>query len=294
VIDWDDLRFLLAIRESGSASSAARKLGVDKATVARRVSGLETELGVRLLVRRASGWRTTAAGERAASLAKDVSRRVLELRSEFAGVAGAPRTTVSVTAPHWFCSELLLPALPGLLEEAPWLDVVVAATSRVLSMAQRDADVALRNSRPEQGDFVVRKAGELGSALYAARAYAKKHRFPSSRSGWSQLRLVAYPERVTYVPGFRWLEELAPETAGIVRTDDARALAVALKAGLGVGVIPCFIGDREQSLVRFGQERHTENIWLVSQSELAATRAVKLTMSFIASIFAKHRAALVG
>ena len=294
MLDWDDLRFLLAVSESGSATSAARKLGVDKATVARRVGGLERDLGVRLLVRRASGWRPTAAGDRAATAAREIERRVGDLRSSFAGEHGAPRTVVSVTAPHWFCSELLVPALPALVADAPWLDLSVAATSRVLDLAQREADVAVRNSRPDQGDFVVRQAGDLGSALYASRAYAKAHPAPAKREAWTGLRVVGYPDRLTYLPGFRWFEELSGDAAGIVRTDDAKALASALEAGLGVGILPCFLGDRSKELVKYTDDVHREKIWLVSPSELAGTRAVKLTLSFVAGVFRSHGRALAG
>ncbi len=292
--DWDDFRFLLAIHECGSATSAARRLGVDKATVGRRASSLESALGVRLLVRRASGWTPTPAGNRVAGAAREIERRIAELRSDFAGEHGAPRTVVSLTAPHWFCSELLLPALPELLGDAPWLDVSVAATSRVLSLPQREADVALRNARPTQGDFVVRKAGELGSAIYVSKAYAKKHAAPKTRSEWGRHRLVGYPDRVTYVPGFAWLDELAASRAGIVRTDDAKNIARALRAGVGIGVIPCVLGDADPALVRFGAEIHREMIWLVSPSELAGTRAVKVTSSFVAGIFKRHARALAG
>ena len=222
--DWDDLRYLLAIAEHGSATAAARRLGVDKATVARRVGGLEESLGVRLLVRRASGWRPTAAGLRAATTARAMARLARELEASFADEQGAPRTVVSVTAPHWFCAELLLPALPALLAEAPWLDVSVAATSRVLDLAQREADVAIRNARPEGGELVVRRAGELGSAIFASKAYARRNAPPSAREGWSRHRLVGYPDRITYVPGFRWFDDLAGEAGGVLRTDDAKAL----------------------------------------------------------------------
>jgi DNA-binding transcriptional LysR family regulator len=294
LLDWDDLRFLLAIRESGSASSAARKLGVDKATVARRVTNLEKQLGVRLLLRRATGWQSSAAGERAARVAREIDRRISELRSDYASEHGSPRTPVTVTAPHWFCTELLLPALPALLEEGPWLDVSIAATSRVLNLPQREADVALRNARPEHGEFVVRRAGELGSALYASKTYAKRHPVPQSRDGWARHRVVGYPDRVTYVPGFRWFDEVGSQSHGIVRTDDAKALSVALKAGIGVGVVPCFLGDRERELVRLGDELHREAIWLVSPTEAAETRAVKMTSAFVAGVFRKNARALAG
>jgi DNA-binding transcriptional LysR family regulator len=294
LLDWDDLRFLLAVRESGSASAAARKLGVDKATVARRVTSLEAELGVRLLMRRASGWQPTAAGERAAHTAREIERSIGELRSDYASEHGSPRTPVTVTAPHWFCTELLLPALPKLIAEGPWLDVSIAATSRVLNLPQREADVALRNTRPEHGEFVIRRAGELGSAIYASKAYAKQHEKPGKREDWARHRVVGYPDRVTYVPGFRWFDEAATQSAGIVRTDDAKALTEALKAGLGIGVIPCFLGDRQRDLVRFRDELHRETIWLVSPVEASGTRAVKLTSAFVATIFRDNAGALGG
>jgi DNA-binding transcriptional LysR family regulator len=294
MLNWDDLQFLLAIREQGSASSAARTLGVDKATVARRVTQLEQTLGVRLLSRRSSGWQPTSAGERAAHVAREIERQITELRSGYASQFGSPRTPVSVTAPHWFCSKLLLPALPKLIEQGPWLDVSVVATSRVLNLPQREADVALRNSRPEHGDFVVRRAGELGSALYAAKSYLKRHRLPQRREDWAEHRIVAYPDRITYVPGFRWFNEIGAQASKIVRIDDAQALTEALKAGLGVGVVPCFLGDAERELQRLGDELHLETIWLVSPAEAASTRSVKMTSSFVAEVFQAHAVQLSG
>ena len=287
VLNWDDLQFLLAIRSCGSASSAARKLGVDKATVARRVSNLEQELGVRLLLRQATGWRATAAGERAASVAREIDRHIAVLRAGYAAEPGAPRTPVSATAPHWFCTELLLPALPKLIAEGPWLDVSVAATSRVLNLPQREADVALRNSRPEHGEFVVRRAGELGSALYASRKYAKRHAVPTHHDDWVQHRVVGYVDRLTYVPGFRWFDELGARSAGTIRTDDAQALAAAIKAGVGIGVVPCFLGDRDRDLVRYGEEIHRETIWLVEPARPVSFRSQCLSRS------ARHAARLL-
>jgi DNA-binding transcriptional LysR family regulator len=227
-------------------------------------------------------------------VAREIERRVSELRSDYADEHGAPRTPVAVTAPLWFCADLLLPALPKLLEQGPWLDVSIAATSRVLNLPQREADVALRNSRPAHGDFVVRRAGELGSAIYASKSYAKRRSSPRQRSEWAEHRVVGYADRITYVPGFRWFEEIAAQTPGIVRTDDAKALTEAVKAALGVAVLPCFLGDRERDLVRFSEELHRESIWLVSPAEAAGTRAVKMTLAFMAGLFRSHARALAG
>ncbi len=293
-LEWDDLRFLLAVCDAGSASAAARKLSVDKATVVRRVGRLEQILGVRLLLRKASGWTPTPAGRLTAAAARKVNGEVTSLCSEFSGAEGAPRTTVSVTAPHWFCAELLLPDLPGLTRDAPWIDLTVAATSRVLDLAQREADVAVRNRRPEQGDFMVRRAGELGSTLYASRAYAKKHPRPEASNVWSGHRFVGYPDRISYVPGFDWLDEVVASGAGITRADDANSILSAVRAGVGVGVLPCVLGDRDRELVRFGEEVRRETIWLASPTEAAGTRAVKVVLGFVADVFKRNARVLAG
>lgn len=269
-------------------------LGVDKATVARRLTNLERALGVRLLVRRASGWRLTSHGERTANLARELDRQIVDLRAGFAGREGTPRIAVTLTAPHWFCSELVLPALPRMLQEAAWIDLTVAATSRVVSIAQREADVAIRNLRPQQGDFLVRRAGELGSAVYASRAYAKRGIKVERGADFKRLALVAYTDRVSYVPGFSWLEELVGSVSSVVRADDAQGLRAAIEAGLGVGVLPCFLAARAKGLVRVSDEVQRETIWLVSPSELAGTRAVKIVFSFVASLFREHARTLAG
>lgn len=283
---------LLAVCDAGSVTSAARELGVDKATVSRRVGSLERDLGLRLMVRRTKGWRPTRAGERVAAAARAMDGSARTLLADLAGKHGAPRTAVSITAPHWFCQRLLLPALPTLTEAMPWLDVCVSSTSRMLSLAQREADVALRNRRPDQGDFTLRRAGTLGSALYAARSYVKERGVPGpgSLAGHS---VIGYLDRLTYVPGLAWLENAIGSAMAIHRMDDAGALLAATSAGLGAAVLPCFLGDPARGLQRLG-DVHQETIWLVSPSELAGTRAVRASRKFVVELFARNENALAG
>jgi DNA-binding transcriptional LysR family regulator len=294
MIDWDDLRVFLAVCADGSVTAAARTLRVDKATVVRRVDRLEQNLGIRLLVRKASGWTPTVLGVRTAAAARSMSGALGALTSQLAGQPGVPRTTVTLTAPHWFCSELLLPASSELVREAPWIDLTIAATSRVLDLPQREADLAIRNVRPAHGELIVRRAGELGSAMYASRQLARRRADDGQDVDFTELRLVGYVDRVTYVPGFAWLEQAVGHARGITRLDDAQAICVALAAGLGVGVVPCFLGDRAKALARFGETVERETIWLVSPAELAGTRAVKVVSRFVLELFRRHADALRG
>lgn len=290
-MEWSDLRVLLAVSEAGSATAAARTLRVDKATVTRRISALERDLGIRLMVRRARGWIPTRAGERVAVAARTMDGEARSMLSDLAGRHGAPRTLASITAPHWFCRRILLPALGELLEKAPWLDVSVAAGSRVLNLAQREADVALRNRRPDEGNFIVRRAGELGSAIYGSRRYLRAHGTPDTPRLEGHA-LVGYPDRMTYVPDLQWIDSLVGSASSVVRADDAESLLEAVRAGLGLGVLPCVLAD-DPALVRIGAV-HREAIWLVSPIELASTRGVRLTLRFVADLFRRHEIALWG
>jgi len=105
---------------------------------------------------------------------------------------------------------------------------------------------------------------------------------------------VGYPDRLSYVPGFAWLDEALSAHIPPLRVDDAYAITAALGAGAGLGVIPCFLGDRDNSLVRVAGEAHIETIWLVAPIELARTRAVRKVMAFVADAFAANAKELRG
>ena len=293
MLDWDNLRYLLAVHKGGSASAAARALRVDKATVSRRIAALEREIGSRLLDRRASGWTVTAAGQRVLAAADAVDARLAALVADLGDSAG-PRVRVRFTAPQWFCTEVLLPELGALQAEAPWLDLDLTASSRLVNLAERETEVALRNVRPARGAFVIRRAGDLGSALYAARSYLAGQARPASRDDLAGHRVVGYADKLTYVPGFQWLNGMADRLGPVLRLDDAQALTAAIRAGLGLGVLPCLLGDREASLVRLIGEHATEPIWLAAPIELARTKAVRAVIGFVAGLFRKNAEALSG
>ena len=118
------------------------------------------------------------------------------------GGSGEARASVRLTAPQWFCSEVLLPRIAAFQGAERWIDLNLSARSRVADLAEREAEVGLRNTRPPRGEFVVRKVGELGSAIYAGRKWLASRPPILSPSDVLGERLVGYPDRLTYVPGF--------------------------------------------------------------------------------------------
>lgn len=294
MLDWDNLRILLAVDTAGSVSSAAKVLGIDKATIVRHLSTLEQVIGVRLVDRRARGWRATEAGRRLIQAAHTIETNLTDTLADLAGRGGIVRPSVRLTAPLWFCSEVLMPRFDALIAAAPWLDLDITAGSRMLNLAQREAEIALRNTRPRTGDFVVRKVGELGSALYATSRYLTDRPSVTCRLDLTDHRFAAYTSAISYVPGFRWLEEMADQVVIGVRADDAHALCAAVKSGTCVAVLPCFLGDREPSLQRILGERHLETIWLVAPSDLARSRPARAVARFVAQAFSKSAIELRG
>ncbi len=292
MLDWDNLRFLIAVAEKGSVIAGAKGLGVDKATISRRISALEHSLGARLFDRKASGWSLTAVGRKVMTSAKKVEAAVSVMLTDLGGPTTNTRTPVRLSAPQWFCSEVLLPRIGRLSEMANWIDLNLSARSRVADLAEREAEIGLRNVRPPKGSFVVRKVGELGSAIYASREYLNRRPPILTRADVLQEKLIAYPDRLTYVPGLDWLN--TTKSTPLLRVDDAFAITAAIRASAGLGVIPCFLGDRDPVLQRVTDEHHAETIWLVAPIELARTLAVKRVFDFVAEAFAANRAALRG
>lgn len=292
MLDWNDLRYLMAVADRGSATAAARGLGVDKGTVSRRVAALEHALGARLFDRRASGWTVTEAGRRALKAARRCDSAATALQADLGGPGSVLRVPLRLTAPQWFCTEILLPRIGRLRTLADWVDLNLSARSKVADLAEREAEIGLRNLRPPLGEFVVRKVGELGSAIYASPDYLAARPPILTRDDFCREAFVAYPDRISYVPGFDWLN--AAGLASVLRVDDAAAIAAALRARAGLGVIPCYLGDRDPQLRRVTAQSCHETIWLVAPVDVAKTLAVKRVLAFVAEAFAANAAALLG
>jgi len=293
VLDWNDLRYVLALRQAGSLAKAGALLRVDKATVARRIDALESAIGARLVQRSAAGYRLTEQGERSVVLAQDIAQRVAEFEAVAAGRRSRAQGAVRVTAPAWFCRHILIPALPEFRAAQPDVELQLLTTNLVVSMPRREADIAIRNLRPAQAGLAARKLGALHSSLYGARGYFARAGMPQEAGELAARHLLSYQDRITYVPGYHWLEGCGAPVA--FRASDTLALAEACIAGLGLAVLPCAVAGRELGLqaVPFAG-REAEDIWLVMPRELVAQPAVRATSDWLARLFRAHQAQLAG
>jgi DNA-binding transcriptional LysR family regulator len=290
-LEWGHLRFFLEMARAGSLSRAAQRLGVDRNTVARRVAALEEELGLPLFERGPQGWTQTAAGEELSALARRVEEDVLALRRHVDArdreVSGTTRLT---TTPH-IAQHLLAPELPALRESHPGLVLELAADQRHFDLTRREADLALRMGRPRDAALVTRKLSDVAFAFYAAPAYA------ADREGvdFDEDCFLGLDEAAAGTPQERWLAREAPQRRVVFRCNSSGALAVAARSGIGVALLPCFLGDRDPGLRRLGGPVSTSHeIWLLVHGDLRRTPRVRAVIEWVDRLFERAAPRLAG
>ncbi|MGC4064288.1 MAG: LysR family transcriptional regulator [Polyangiaceae bacterium] len=292
-LDWDDFRFLLAIGESGSFARAARRLGVDQATVGRRYRVCEAAIGVPLLERLpgAIGW--TAAGARVLDAARVMAGAQLELERALAagipGISGILRITTTET----LASRVIAPEMGRLREEHPKLELELHAGNARLSLSEREADIAVRLDRPEESSVVSKRLGTLGFALYASVAYVERFGSPSLENRES-LWFVGYERPLAALSEvLGWVDNLALERV-VLRCNATATMTSAIAFGAGVGVLPCLVGDTEPNLFRVGSEVRTRPVWLVVHEASKRSARIRAGIEFLESLFRRRGAELLG
>jgi len=290
-VDWDDLRYFLALKRRGSLAAAASDLGVTKATMSRRLAALEAALDVRLLDRKPNGIQLTRAGLEVVAAAEEMASVGASLEARIAAVSDArPRGTVRLTAPPWLAARFIIPALASLKESHPDVDVQLAGTNEILNLAQGEAELALRNVRPTQASLASRKVVTLGGCVYASTLYLERKGRPGGRDALAGHDLLVY-EGLGGMPGFEWMHE-PPAGANVVfRANGPEGLVSAAAAGLGLAAIPCVVGDPEPALERvrsLGVGRC--DLFLVFGEQNRKTPRIRVVADFVARVLHEHRA----
>jgi DNA-binding transcriptional LysR family regulator len=243
LLDWDDLRFFLAIVRTGSLSAAARELRVTQSTVGRRLASLESGLGARLLHRTPDGYVPTLAGEAVLGKAERVEAEALAVERTVGGRDALLEGVVRVTTVETLASHVLTPAFCALQLGNPEIGIELLANVRHMSLAMREADVAVRLTRFEQHDLVARRVGTMAHGLYASPAYLERHGPPDFAAGCPGHRLVTGLDGAEVPQLANWLAEFAPRATAVLRTDSPETQLQATLCGQGMTCLPRLRGD---------------------------------------------------
>jgi DNA-binding transcriptional LysR family regulator len=292
-MNWDDLRFVLALSKAGSLAQAAKVLEVDHTTVGRRVEAAEASLGIRLFTRTTTGYVPTAEADRLLAPMQQVEEAVLAVERSAAGHRDSLEGSVRVTSPETFGVGYLAPRLALFGLEHPGLTVDLVPAGEVLDLGRRQAELAVRFFRSKQERLVVRKAGEVSYGLYASREYLARRplKRPGELSGHRVLSATPGPDVIET----RWLAQLNPEVRPAFVSTLSLALLGAAKASAGVAVLPRYLGDAETTLRHIPMpEEPSEPIWLTVHSDLKQTPRVRALLDFLVSALAEDSAMLRG
>jgi DNA-binding transcriptional LysR family regulator len=247
-MDWDDLRFCLAVMRNGTVSAAAKQLGVDHATIIRRVDRLEKSLGTKLFSRRKTGYEATDAGRRASAMAEAMESALIRGQAEIDGASAQVRGCVRVGAPDGFGSYFFARRLGALADRHPELDLQLIATARLFSLSKREADIAISLAMPQEGRIIGRKLVDYRLFLYASKTYLASHSKITTRADLSHHRVIGYIDELLFAPELDYLPQVLPGLSAQIRSANLIAQFQAALAGVGVAVLPRFLADGHPEL----------------------------------------------
>jgi len=287
-MNWDDTRIFLAVCRQATLRGAGRLLGVDQATVGRRVNALEKSLNATLFQRTSEGYALTAVGEAALQSVEKMERSAIELERQVQGLDDRLTGTVRVTTTDSLAIDFLIPAIARLHDTHPDVRVQMDASTQILSLAKREADIAVRNTRPDNPDLIARRIARWPVGLFASQAYIDRHGVPEPGSVFEGHDLVVYEPHLHSQKDMTLVSEPLGRGRIVAAMSSSLLVRRSIAAGLGIGEIPLITGERD-GLVRLWPERTRPlpyDVWLVTHADLRHTARVRVVIDEIVAGFA--------
>jgi len=297
--DWNELRLVLAVCRAGNLTAAAARLNVDHSTAFRRLKALETRLGVRLFERLSGGvYQATEAGQRMAAAAERMEDEALALDRDLTGRDHRLSGRLRVTSSETLAYSRLTRHLAHFRQVHPGLAVDLSIDNRVLNLSRREADVALRPVRPKQGDLWGRRLATIAWGFYATPAYLAARERPSTKAkALGQHAMIGWEEGAIGIQAAQWLAQAVPEEAVVYRTNSLVNQLVAARAGIGLALLPCYLGDTEDGVVRAMPEPVPDlegELWIVALADLKNTARVRAFFDVVGDGLSRERALFEG
>ncbi len=292
MIDWDDVRYFLAVAREGSVRAAAERLGVNHSTVLRRIAQLEERLGTQMFEKLPSGYRLTPGGEEVLEFAEQMEASSNRLETRIFGRDQGVRGLLRVTLAPTLATHLLMPDFAEFARLHPDIEIEILSSGELANLTNREADVAIRVVY-DRKTLPLNLHGLKGPELFGG-IYMSKDRLAEWRAGapdpirWIVISIHGIPD---------WAGEGEVRAAEIpFRVTDAVAQVVAVRQGLGMTTLPCFVGDADPLLVRVpGTDLHMYGtLWLLTQGETRKTKRVRLFTEFVSRRLAAYAPLLAG
>jgi DNA-binding transcriptional LysR family regulator len=284
MFDWNDLKAFLAVARGGSTLAASKALGVNQTTVARRIESLENDLGFQLFERGQTGSRLTECGEALIPDAELVERAAIRFANQAAGLVRGVAGALRLTTNELVANTMVIPALVEFRKLHPDVQVDLVITDRSLDLENGEADLAIRTAvELPVSDLVARKITDHPMALYCSRDYASRRGVPGSMDALRDHDLIDVTPETGEIPASTWMMRYAGGKPPITRSNSMGSLVHAVKAGLGIGALPCSIADPDRDLIRCSDNipEGRATSWIVTRRELKDTPRVRAFIDFL-------------
>lgn len=284
-MDWDDFRYFLAAAETGSLSSAAKRLGSSQPTVGRRIDVLEAALGIKLFQRSVNGLMLTEEGAFVIEHAQAMFSATEKIRRNTGQGDRMAIGTVRLALPEGLCIEVLAPALPLFFREHPGIHLILNVSSNAANLTRGEADIAVRLFRPKESNLVTRRLGKMTLGLFASSSYLKAHGRPTSLQSLKQHRIIAYGDQLAALPENRWLLHHSTSAACILSSDNTISRLHATAAGVGISIQPRLLCRRKPDLVQLLKNvklPHHE-VWIAYHNDIRHLARIRTVVDFISS-----------
>jgi len=287
-LNWDDLRLFLTVARYSSLDQSAHQLRLDPTTLGRRIRRLERSLDVSLLERSRKGHRLTPTGEAMLAQLEEVEHQVLDLVESISGEAKRVQGVVRLSVTEAFGNVLIAPALGALFARHPDLKIELVASTGLLSVSKREADMAVLLSRPSRGRLKVQKLTDYSLQLYATRTYLNKFPKIHTPEDLRQHTLIGYVDDLIYSPRLRYFDEVAPGLSPALTSSSLLAQKQLATADCGIAVLPKFVGDQEPRLrLVLPKEVHiTRSFYLAVHEDLFDHARIQVVVEFLQALIA--------
>ncbi|MGR9551978.1 LysR family transcriptional regulator [Rhizobium leguminosarum] len=268
-MNWDDVRIFLAVARTGQILAASKRLGLNHATLSRRLTSLEEALKTRLFIRRTNGCELTAEGEMFLASAERMETEMLAAQASLGHTDTAIAGTVRVGAPDGFGVSFLAPRMGRLIERHPELKIQLVPVPRSFSLSQREADIAITLERPEQGRLVSSKLTDYTLGLYASRDYLASQGTPGDIDALKAHPRIGYVEDLIFTASLNFSGEVMRSWDASFEISTAIGQTEAVRSGAGIGILHDYIARQYPELQRILPEVSIRRAYWTTYHETA-------------------------
>jgi len=295
-MDWDLCKTFVAVADTGSFTGAARRLHSSHPTVSRKIAALEAQLGTRLVARAADGLALTADGRTLREHAEAMAAAALRAETAVSAGGHKARGTVKLSIGATLASHWLMPRLPAFLRAHDHVQLEIITHPFPASVRRREADVVLRPFDSGEENLIGRKIGRLGTGFYASREYAGGRSLPERRGEWKGHSVIGFADQTSNVQLARWSDVVTRQARVVMRCSSQGDMLAAVRAGLGISALSCFVAETYPDLVRVAPQKlaSVADLWLLAHPDLVELPAVRAVIGFVADCARTDRVRLRG